>query len=186
MSEVREADTPKYDIYSTEHDNELVEVKESSIGLGVFALEEIEQEELVGYLDGEIIKDPNYESDCCVYLEDDLSLEPVAPFRFLNHSCQPNCRLIYSPSENDEPPTIWVEAIEAITPGMELTIDYSWSADSAIPCKCGSPECRGWIVAEDQIELIIDRQASMLEDDDDDDVDFCLDSLDDDDDDDFD
>lgn len=168
MSEVREADAPQYNIYSTEHDNELVEIKPSSIGFGVFATQEIEKGEVIGYVDGPIIEDPNYESECCIYLEDNLSLEPVAPFRFLNHCCQPNCCLYYASAEKEgELPCVWVEALEPITPGVELTIDYHWSADAAIPCKCGSPECRGWIVAEDQIDLIIDRQAALFEDDED-------------------
>ena len=168
MSEVHVADLPKYDIYSTEHDNESVEIKPSHVGLGLFALVELERGDVIGELDGQLIEDPNYESDCCIYLEDDLSLEPIAPFRFLNHCCQPNCRLYYCPAEDDEPLALWVEAIEPITPGTELTIDYNWAADVAIPCQCGSPECRGWIVAEDQMDLIIDRQASILEEEDDD------------------
>lgn len=176
MSEVREAGTLEYNFYSTEHENELVEIKTSSIGLGGFAARELDIGEMIGYLDGQIIQDPNYESDCCIYLEEDLSLEPIAPFRFLNHCCQPNCRLFYSPSENGELPTIWIEAIEPITPGVELTIDYNWPADVAIPCQCGSPECRGWIVTEDQLDLVFDRQASLNGDKD---TAFCLEPLDD-------
>jgi len=175
LSNVRKVDASESN-YSTEHDNELVEVKESSIGLGVFALQEIEKDEMIGYLDGEIINNPNYESECCVYLEEDLSLEPIAPFRFLNHCCQPNCRLIYCPSDNGELPTVWVEATEPILPGMELTIDYCWAADVAVPCRCGSPECRGWIVAADQIDQIIDHETATIEEEDEA---FCLDLLDD-------
>lgn len=157
---------PHYDICSTEHDNELVEVKASSIGLGVFAIEEFDAGEMVGYLDGQIIEDVNYESECCVYLEDDLSLEPIAPFRFLNHCCQPNCRLLYDPAEEGRASTIWIETTDPVVPGTELTIDYNWAADVAVPCQCGSPECRGWIVAEDQLESVFDRQAALEAEDD--------------------
>lgn len=176
MSEVQVAETPEYNISSTEHNNESVEIKPGSVGLGVFATVEFETGEWVGDMDGQIIEDPNYESDCCIYLEEDLSLEPIAPFRFLNHSCQPNCRLCYSPAEDDEPMTLWIETTEPVTPGMELTIDYSWPAEAAVPCQCGCPECRGWIVAEDQMDLIIDQETSLLEEEE---VDYCLEPLDD-------
>jgi len=41
---------------------------------------------------------------------------------------------------------VWVEAIRDIMPNEELTIDYSWPADRAAECLCGTPQCRGWIV----------------------------------------
>ncbi len=38
--------------------------------------------------------------------------------------------------------------------GEELTIDYGWPAEVAIPCLCGSRHCRGWIVDPDEVELL--------------------------------
>lgn len=87
-----------------------------------------------------------------------LSLDPSPPFRYLNHSCSPNCMLVLLQVEYDDgTPTegeIWLEALRDIHPGEELTIDYGWPAESAMPCDCGSPNCRGWIVAEELLEAL--------------------------------
>ena len=48
--------------------------------------------------------------------------------------------------EADADAEIWVESVQDILPGDELTIDYSWPADRAVKCLCGKPKCRGWIV----------------------------------------
>ena len=58
-------------------------------------------------------------------------------------------------------PEIWIEAIAEINPGDQLTIDYGWPADSAIPCRCGAINCRGWIVAEEELELMYSEADDM-------------------------
>lgn len=40
--------------------------------------------------------------------------------------------------------------------GQELTIDYNWPAIFAIPCACRSAQCRGWIVAPQDLPQLID------------------------------
>jgi hypothetical protein len=45
----------------------------------------------------------------------------------------------------------WLTALNDISRGDELTIDYAWPATSAIPYLYGSAQCRGWIVARDQL-----------------------------------
>ena len=61
--------------------------------------------------------------------------------RFLNHSCQPNCRSTGFDLEI---------AVRDIQPGEELTDDYgSLNVDYEFECRCGSPECRGTIRAAD-------------------------------------
>ncbi len=47
-----------------------------------------------------------------------------------------------------------VEAIQPIKKGDEITIDYAWPAAWAIPCHCGSPHCRGWIVDKKERSLL--------------------------------
>lgn len=54
--------------------------------------------------------------------------------RFINHSCQPNCR--YEIIDK----TIWIRASRAIHRGEELTYDYSISGERTIPCRC-RPGC---------------------------------------------
>jgi SET domain-containing protein len=66
--------------------------------------------------------------------------------RFINHSCDPNCR-----AEHDRG-HIWIIAVGDIRPGEEITYDYGFSlADWADnPCRCGSANCAGFIVSQGQ------------------------------------
>jgi uncharacterized protein len=119
-----------------------VRVGPSSHGLGVFTLRSFIPSEFIGPIQGQIMADPEYGSDYAMELGDQ-SLEPAAPFRFLNHSCQPNCALVIcDEEEQDETPSgsksVWLEIIEDIAAGEQMTIDYAWPADVAIPCQCGA------------------------------------------------
>jgi len=136
-----------------------VRVGPSKIGLGVFAGRRFKPLDMIGRIHGKRIDDPEHESDYFIELDQRHGLEPSAPFRYLNHSCQPNAALIkVEPEHEDDAPgetEIWVEALAQIEPGEELTIDYGWLADAAIPCRCGSPNCRGWIVAEGELQRVV-------------------------------
>ena len=124
-----------------------VEVRASAVGKGVFAIAPIEAGEAIDEVVGKIFSDPDYSSDYCIDLGGDYSLEPVAPYRFLNHSCEPNAELIQHASPvAGGIASMWLYSTRAIAPGDEITIDYSWPACAAIACLCGSPKCRGWIV----------------------------------------
>ena len=137
-----------------------VSVKDSSIGKGVFATKEFKKDDVLGEVKGDIIDDANYSTNYCMDLGDSLSLEPFAPFRFINHSCEPNCELfLWDIDENDEQfeamkNRLWVGAIRKIKKGDQLFIDYAWPADSAIKCLCGAKKCRGWIVDPEERHLI--------------------------------
>ncbi len=131
-------------------------------GLGVFADARIKKGRAVGRVFGEI-KTKEFRSEYCVEFADGV-LEPNAPYRFLNHSCAPNCEFVEweiaedgaeKGSEKAETPSfeLWVHALRDVEPDEELTIDYGWDWQSAIPCKCGAPNCRGWICKEEELEL---------------------------------
>ncbi len=61
--------------------------------------------------------------------------------RFLNHSCEPNCRSTGFDLEI---------AVRDIPPGDQLTDDYgSLNVDYEFECRCGTPVCRGTIRAAD-------------------------------------
>jgi len=130
-----------------------VRVKAAFAGRGVFAAQPFEAETTVGRMRGRIIDDAEYGSDYCVGLFDNLSLEPAAPFRFLNHSCEPNCAVYWSENDREagRPPEVWIETLRAVNEGEELTIDYGWSSAN-IECLCGSPKCRGWIMPGEDAE----------------------------------
>lgn len=66
--------------------------------------------------------------------------------RFINHSCDPNCRA------HKERGRIWIIARRDIARGEEITFDYGyrfrhWALN---PCRCGAPSCPGFIVAAGQ------------------------------------
>ena len=70
--------------------------------------------------------------------------------RFINHSCDPNCDAVIDDGR------IWIETIRDVEPGEELAYDYAYileqrhspAAKRRFPCHCGSPKCRGTILAK--------------------------------------
>jgi hypothetical protein len=133
-----------------------VRVAPAKYGEGVFATRAFKRRERVGRVYGEVIVAAEHGSEYAIDLGEGRLLEPGPPFRYLNHSCQPNCELLnYTP---DGAPShdylVYVHALRAIAAGEELTIDYAWSAEAAIPCDCRAPKCRGWIVCEEQLPLV--------------------------------
>lgn len=136
--------------------SKVFEVGDTPYGLGLFTVEKIKKGALLGRVTGEIFDDPDYQSDYCIDLGQDHSLEPAEPFRFLNHSCEPNCVLVLEESSSGRPAKsrVFVETLRKIQPGEQLTIDYGWPADGAIPCGCGTASCRGWIVDIEEADQI--------------------------------
>ncbi|RJQ15811.1 SET domain-containing protein-lysine N-methyltransferase [Candidatus Woesearchaeota archaeon] len=74
--------------------------------------------------------------------------------RFINHSCEENCEI-----EIDDG-RIWVIAMRDIKQGEELGYDYSFDKDcyEEHPCKCGSKQCRGFILGNDAVEEMTEEQ----------------------------
>ena len=99
-----------------------------------------------------------HSSEYCIGLDEETTaLEPAPPFSYVNHSCDPNCAVYFDCDESPEGIAsnhqVWiVETLRPVAPGEELTIDYAWPADSAIPCKCGAANCRHWICSEDELD----------------------------------
>jgi SET domain-containing protein len=80
------------------------------------------------------------------------------PARFLNHSCAPNCE-----AEKDED-RIWIIATRDIQAGEEITFNYGYDLEEYkdFPCRCGSPQCVGYMVAEEFFEHVLRRKAQSL------------------------
>ncbi len=76
--------------------------------------------------------------------------------RWINHSCEPNCRAVVEESASGDPrrDRVLIEALRDIEPGEELTYDYGITLD--VPhtarlkklwkCLCGSPRCSGTLL----------------------------------------
>ena len=67
------------------------------------------------------------------------------PARFLNHSCAPNCEALVQAER------IWIVSLRNIREGEELTFNYGYDLEDYrdYPCRCGAPNCIGYIVAEE-------------------------------------
>lgn len=139
-----------------------VEVREAGgKGFGLFAQEDIKKRDLVVEYFGEIISDQDLmdrfakldgrKSERHLYIMqlkkktfvDARYKGGVA--RFLNHCCEPNCRLeIWSVKDRLR---LAVFAIRDISAEDELTLDYQWEPSDRPPtvCLCGAPSCRGYI-----------------------------------------
>jgi len=69
--------------------------------------------------------------------------------RFINHSCDPNCEAITDRKR------IFIDAKKTIPAGTELVYDYQYERtddhtdedEKFYKCRCGSPKCRGTILA---------------------------------------
>ncbi|MEE2640236.1 MAG: SET domain-containing protein [Planctomycetota bacterium] len=129
-----------------------VEIRNCEFGKGLFARRDFCEKEIIGLVTGRILDDPDYCSEYCIELDDQFSLEPFAPFRYLNHSCHPNAEM--TSYEDGTFADIFIVAVEPIPADAEILIDYAWPAESAAPCQCESSECRGWIVAEEELGLV--------------------------------
>lgn len=86
--------------------------------------------------------------------ENEVFLPSGALDDFVNHSCDPNCRLDYRSGRR-----VFLIALRDIAPGEELSFDYATTTTcdgiAAFPgwrfeCLCGSQDCRGKVgCAED-------------------------------------
>ena len=144
----------------------LCEVRESDIhGRGLYATTDIEEgTEIIQYVGEKITKKESTKraleweeearktGDGLVYifeLDDKYDIDGRLgdnPARYMNHSCDGNCEALNTGGE------IWIVAIQDIKKGDELVYDYGYDMEHFMdhPCLCGSDNCIGYIVREDQ------------------------------------
>lgn len=145
--------------------NDVVEIRDTHIGKGLFAVRPYPANAVIGEITGKLIHSKSYGSNYAFEFDDGVMLEPVEPFRYVNHSCEPNCEfdLIDSPdgTTNDSalPGRLYLIALRPIETGEEFSIDYNWSAKHAIRCECGAVRCRGWVVGEEELPKITDSEG---------------------------
>jgi hypothetical protein len=128
----------------TDIQNTNVYIGKSNMGIGIFAVRSVRKGEVLLQLNGDIISLEDSialgEDECySVQVEAREYIQPGAPARFINHSCDPNCGLTGD---------LFLVAICDIGKDEELFFDYSttmlerrWEMD----CKCGTAICRGRI-----------------------------------------
>lgn len=121
-----------------------VKVKRASAGLGLFADENIEKDDLIIEYTGDRITATEADKRGGRYLfevHEDLVIDGSArehTARYINHACQPNAEAEHETTED----RIYVRAIKNIPKGEEITISYGdmYINDIIKPagCKCAS------------------------------------------------
>jgi uncharacterized protein len=78
------------------------------------------------------------------------------PARFLNHSCAPNCEAELIDGK------VWIVALRDLKAGEEATFDYGYDLEDyrRHPCRCGAPDCVGYIISAELRETV--RQQTAL------------------------
>ncbi len=144
----------------------LCEVRVSDIhGRGLYATKDIEEgTDIIQYVGEKITKKESTRraleweekaretGDGLVYifeLDDKYDIDGRLgdnPARYMNNSCDGNCEAVNCEGE------IWITAIKDIKKGDELVYDYGYDMEHFMdhPCRCGSDNCIGYIVREDQ------------------------------------
>jgi hypothetical protein len=133
-------------------------------GLGVFANRDFVPGEIVLYIPGVItnIDSEGGSSYCMEIQRKGYVIEPYYPGALVNHSCNPNCEL--KADENQ----CWITAIAHIRTGQELSYDYGWNLsdldfDDIKRCRCGSLNCRGFMLAAEDIESYLKMRMKRLD-----------------------
>ncbi len=145
---------------------QLWEVRPSGIhGTGMFARTNIPAETRVIEYVGERVSKEESErrriaGNIFVFIvSDEFDIDGLVdwnPARFINHSCGPNCEA----QEEDE--QIWIYALRDIKAGEELTFNYGYDLQGYEdhPCRCGAPQCLGYMVAEEHFVDVRRKEAS--------------------------
>ena len=121
-----------------------LDVREGTDGRGGFAGELIPEGALIARFSGPFLRyDQTIAATYALQIGPDLYIgESGGVDDLFTHSCDPNAGVMISET------TAELRAIRAITPGEEITFDYSTTLDEedfTMACRCGSPSCRGVI-----------------------------------------
>ena len=134
-------------------------VRSSIDGYGVVATRSFNTGDVIAAVDGVSWRDGDGVDDrYSLWIDEGLYFDMVDQTRYINHSCDPNATLDNGISDSGE---IWatVLALRPIAAGQEICYDYAFPAHLAEPCRCGTPNCRGMIIDEDALPLVVGSAA---------------------------
>jgi uncharacterized protein len=160
QSPARKRSTP-----AAKHRGPRIQVRRSGIhGKGVFALAPITEGERILEYTGSLITwkqakklpphnpdDPNH--TFYFHIDDKHVIDGLDggnAAKWINHACGPNCEA------DEEGARVFIKALRDIAPGEELNYDYGLILDGRhtkkvkkeFACRCGTPECRGTMLAK--------------------------------------
>jgi uncharacterized protein len=143
-------------------------VRQSEIhGTGAFAQRDLTKgSQVIEYVGEKISKEESArridaDNEFIFTLDDDFDLDgKVAwnPARFINHSCTPNCE-----AEVDGH-SVWIIALRDIKAGEELSFNYGYDLTDfhEHPCRCGTQQCVGYMVAEEHFDHVRQSRPEAL------------------------
>ncbi|EEB05744.1 histone lysine methyltransferase Set1 [Schizosaccharomyces japonicus yFS275] len=127
--------------------------------LGLFAMENIDKNDMVIEYVGEIVRQRVADTRERKYVREGIGDSYLFRIdkdaivdatkkgniaRFINHSCAPNCIAKIIRVEGHQKIVIYAD--RDIEEGEELTYDYKFPEEvDKIPCLCGAPTCRGYL-----------------------------------------
>ena len=122
-----------------------VRVERSAIaGAGLFTTRPRREGDRVAVIDGEVISGDEAEArdgegNVYIYeIDDDTYVDAASGIgRYVNHSCQPSCRM-----EGRDSSSLWLVAARDLDAGDELTIDYDYP-EIFESCRRHNPACLG-------------------------------------------
>lgn len=84
-------------------------------------------------------------------------------FRFINHSCEPNCTVeMWTVNKRIR---VGIFSMKEISRGTELSFDYAWklSKRPITKCYCGTESCRGYIeiLTPEELAMCQERKKGM-------------------------
>jgi hypothetical protein len=123
-------------------ENNLIDIRESSMGLAVFAKQHIPANSFIFRIQGSPLHFDattrlGDKESYCLQTGSNEYLYLKAPFCYCNHSCEPNCGIREGGGS--------LFTIQPIKEGEELSWDYSTSMLErhwTMRCNCNSPQCR--------------------------------------------
>jgi len=154
--------------------------KSDVVGFGICASEPIPADSLITEYVGEVIDEEEMRKRLrqpmrhyyIMHFTKDLYIDAKnkgGPARFLNHSCQPNCRL--EKWQVGKCYRLGVFAERDLAEGEELTIDYKFDKvgnAQQIVCQCESLLCNGWLGdsitpgARENVQALLNREKKVM------------------------
>jgi uncharacterized protein len=131
-------------------------VRSSVDGYGVVATRDFAPGELIADVEGVLWREGDPVDDRYSLIIDageGTFFDMVDQTRWINHSCAPNAEVDVG-NDAERGPWAQIVAIRAVRAGEEINYDYAFAAEVAEPCRCGAPDCRGFIVDIDALHLV--------------------------------
>ena len=122
--------------------NNTKQIKSVINGTGIAAIRDFKKGDFIGFVEGPIkykvnkVIDDSFGHPDWVGFKRNYWIDPLPPFKYINHSCEPNCGIAGTKK---------IHAIKNVKRDEELTFDYSISEIDtkwSLNCTCGTKTCR--------------------------------------------